>query len=706
MNNSDLKRYIDNAIALVDSMVIKHAVAANKQNQFLSQTQKVSVDPRDWKYYKNLYGEYHNVDTLMRVVSLDDQSTIPFTKEALATHKATRLAYHSRGSYYQELVRRYPKQIQLMDGILDPIEKAYAIEAPDHTILFYNKDLVEPHEDNLIYELQQWINAWFMKPSKPRYSDTQMLYDATIISYFYQSMVAEVLNIRDRNIDTAAVHTFNMWGYLCSKKVDYRYQNYLTTAQTYWLYRNIDWLNGYVGTQKAQRALIDNLLTPNGYIVSSMSLEHRIDNMPGNLRPDVVFVAEHINPQGPALDKELYSVENVTFRQSELARGNEANMSSSIHTTTSSMERSLVSRLDTKVLESRMLSNGRVSPMTEAGIALTEWAYLSIHNIYRTKLTFSNPVTTSEFTISALDGVYLTTYLYLRLGGALEDIIPTLYMDNILRPQAPTVAQARKVMMPAFVQANVIGHYYDQYPALLASVNPATFALYSREVFEFNEYCALQRELVEGLTLKYNIDAWMSLAWFTQSSSRINGRWDEWLALTGIDLTDMDELALTRLAEDVFTGFTGISPNADSEGEARIATHQAMIELFLRLSSYSIQVLEDSSAGAALPMKGMTSRLDLIGGSDKASFKLPLPAPAILGGGTSANCHYLILDNDLHSQPIMISEIATDMQLGGLLDSGVDIIPPALYSNEHNTIHTGIVYAAGTRILNATLEGY
>ena len=79
------------------------------------------VSSKNWKYYLNVSGQYHAVDTMMKVTSLDTLETIDFTVANLKIHTATAKAYRPPSRYYYSLVNNYPDQISLINSILNPL---------------------------------------------------------------------------------------------------------------------------------------------------------------------------------------------------------------------------------------------------------------------------------------------------------------------------------------------------------------------------------------------------------------------------------------------------------------------------------------------------------------------------------------------------------------------------------------------------------
>lgn len=145
MSNARYKLYVDDVLLLARSIVLKSESTANSINQFFRDSGAAEVfeeQPETWKYYLNLAGEYHSTDTRMFVTSLDTREMIEFSKANLVEHRATKRGYLPGTRFYKELVRKYPNQIDLIQGILEPIDIQQAIAARDGEILSYDTNLV------------------------------------------------------------------------------------------------------------------------------------------------------------------------------------------------------------------------------------------------------------------------------------------------------------------------------------------------------------------------------------------------------------------------------------------------------------------------------------------------------------------------------------------------------------------------------------
>jgi hypothetical protein len=106
--------YLDMTLLLAKTLIIKSEDAATLMNTGIMEQYGASYvdnnNPYSWKYYLNLAGEYHSLDSAMVVTSLDTLETIGFTKENLSSHTATAIAYQYGSS---DITRRWCRHIQI-----------------------------------------------------------------------------------------------------------------------------------------------------------------------------------------------------------------------------------------------------------------------------------------------------------------------------------------------------------------------------------------------------------------------------------------------------------------------------------------------------------------------------------------------------------------------------------------------------------------
>ena len=207
--------YIDfsnECLSLANSIVIKdHDFAKAIEAELVPEP---ADDLRQWRYYLNISGEYHPSNEPMYVTSLDTLEEIEFTKQNLQIHKSTKRSYLQEEKYLVELNSRYPDNTLLINGILNPLDIDYVVNAPNYTILSYDNKLIEYQEVSLIDRLQQKINdtidVWYNKEFT--------LVDKNYFLAFYRHIISSlplfIMQIREENEFTHEVHSYYLWSYL------------------------------------------------------------------------------------------------------------------------------------------------------------------------------------------------------------------------------------------------------------------------------------------------------------------------------------------------------------------------------------------------------------------------------------------------------------------------------------------------------------
>ena len=297
MSKAQYDIYRRKVLDLTRTLVVKSSAssdAINRELKALGHTVNDN-DPESWKYYLHLAGEYHSTDTQMTIRSLDTLEEIPFTKSSLSHHLATTREYRTFRQYHRALVARYPDQEDLIRGILNPIDMDTAIGAEDGQILYFNPELVESNEENLIPKLEAWCKVFSRRWLVRAYAMVDDLYVPAHLATMYMLIPSVVMNIRLGNCHTNYAHSYHIREYLAShQKLDWAV-DYMTKKQMLWLYREIRFIERNAGKQSTFKSLIRNILTERNLPLAEWNMRHYLQDMPGELSPRVEFSRETLN---------------------------------------------------------------------------------------------------------------------------------------------------------------------------------------------------------------------------------------------------------------------------------------------------------------------------------------------------------------------------------------------------------------------------
>lgn len=610
MSKALYELYIKDVMKLSKTLVIKSSASAEILNARIRIIGHPVDDsrPSTWKYYLNLAGEYHNLDEPMSVKSLDTLVDIDFTKENLMVHRATAKAYAYGTPYYRSLVDRFPKQEQLILGILNPVPVDVAIKAPDHAILWYDKTLVESNEANLIPELQLFIDAWWRKWNSPAYDLYHDLYVAGLYSAFFSALPGAILGIRLQNCNSQYAHSFHIWSYLAGKgKLD-DFREYLTREQTLWLYRNIDWLTTHVGKTDTMEELIEHLLTARGFPVVGYDLLQNTSNMPKDLRPEIDLLSIPLNflDQQPRT-RQTRTVEQIVEKEIPLARENEIYTAQEISDVNDKMKNTLYTRVPTKVLESQVVDRSESKHVKLLDVLINHWLYLSHNRRYNAIITVSNPQTGEAFNISVREAFVLWIWLYNHAQGLAMTYVPSVRAKRVRRPELPSFDSLRKLVPRKYVDDALIKAFYEHQPPYGMVVSTAGFNELGRELYAADLY---QYELYtkqEHMRSRVNAEL-VSLAFWCDSECKLVDTpttYGQWFKERGLLVEDLGKFDALTLWSEILDKATG----QDLSKQFTLKEIQAaMLSLFGRLSSYSIQTIQTISDSPLIPVGFPTIR--------------------------------------------------------------------------------------------------
>lgn len=468
MSNQYYELYLADVLTLTKSLVIKNEATANAINDQLLLKDFgliISDDKEDWKYYRNLNGEYYftdkeiTSDKLMQVISTDDLSIINFNKSALEIHRQTKKDYSVGSSFYNELVRKYPEQELLIKGILNPIDITLSVEAEDNKILYYDNQLVEENELSLIPNLQEWIDKYFFRWNVPAYGIIDDLYTAAHLGIMWLNIPMTILNLRLAACKTYQAHSYHIQQYLASHgKLDV-YLEFMTKKQALFLYRNILYIERNVGKEETFKLLISHILSDRRIALNAWNLNHNVKRLGNKISPEIVddlesvwmypeaeLVFEKLNDYTGATTKRNNTVEELLVKQIPIAKDNLKNIPEAITTTEEKFISSQYSALNTKVLESSMIDYTNGDPYKLIDVLLNQWMYWSSTGRYTSVIRIKHPITLDDINLTVKNAFILFLYAYNKSVGIELENVPNLTAIRVRRLTLPTKEQLMAIV--------------------------------------------------------------------------------------------------------------------------------------------------------------------------------------------------------------------------------------------------------------------
>lgn len=597
MNNIEFDAFLTSVLRLARTMVIKIEAVAIRDNVMLQKAGfSVSSDKRTWRYYMNLNGDYHPTDEVMTVKSVDTGEIIVFNKANMNIHLQTFREYSSGGELFQRLSSAYPGQSELIRGILAPIPYEDTIGAEDYKILKYNQNLVLWNEDQLIPQLQAWVNAETDHVFNNEYGITDNLMLPLAVIQLYADLIKAICTIRFEAIGTRYAHDFFIWSHIDSYGDFSKYKNSLTRFQIMWLYRNIHWLKNNPGQQYTFNKMLGNLLTVAEIPLAKYDMVETTETQLDDLTPTPAYRRLQLNlleDYGRAAT--FIDTEALILKQQYLAKENYDQTSIYYEDALIRGKYSLHSELPTKTLVSSMTDYTNRHIDTLMSTVYNEWIYLAGKGLFRGKILVVDPKNGKSLRLPVGDAFYIWKYLIALTKGEDPLTIDVAFYQNVMKIKPPTIDALVEIGGPAFVHPNFAKGIRDLWVSVDTFIAPEYLMSYSAQVYDakwkhrkiFSQYYDLNmRARMKNTTELMYESGYLTLSTYTA--------YKDLLGAYELDFSEYSADEARNFAWDIFKRITGWDSN--SQPSLRVKQND-LIEIMMRLSSYTINVIKEMDDG-------------------------------------------------------------------------------------------------------------
>lgn len=646
--------FASKCFSLAHTMVIHSLLLARSQNTILEQKgfRINHNNPKTWKYYLNLAGEYHEYDkqliaTLntdghpyMRIkVAGDKQPVIvDFTKDLVsgATGDYSLAAEYSFGSeYYNELVKRYPGCESLILGILNPINIDIATTANDGDILYcggyYRKRLsglkelygferredvkidaeflIEEWEEDIIFHLQDFIKIYLKKWMIPDFQANHTFYSSVMWAGLMGGLITEIHRLRISNKFTYTSHSYHVREYINSFGYLGKYAEALTREQAMYLYQNMRWLTTNKGKQKVLQALIDNLLTPAGIPLVAYNLGHDTWDMQANdfINPTIEFKKEYLNLDPLTNDNGMPAIELIR-KEEKAARDNGLFVEDQARQVETNAQYSKHNSLTTKVLESDYVEVDNNVFFNLEEFQYYQWIYAVSKGTYKGSIFVGHPVTGGRLQLTPLTALVLLIYSYTKgyFGKELEKV-PHLVIRNIPKYKAFDEANSSAYPDKTALWENSTSPYVTQekidkianFPQPNHSFTSTTdFNIKTQQMFNVLEtrraYAAAEEDIFANGELELIVAKFYHN--YLEIPPLVDIPYKDWLNNIGVDVSKLSDSALRSLADELLLAGVGTSDNIEKSTERM---HEAIINIVKFFLSYTVQLIAKFSKSSS-----------------------------------------------------------------------------------------------------------
>jgi len=604
--NDQVTIYRNAIIDLAETILIKSSYAAKKINDLLNVTHPGSftADPRTWKYYLNVSGQYHQSDTPMEIVSLDTLEPILFSKGSLAIHRATARAYSFGTRLYRELVLKYPAQESLILGILHPTDIEVAIAAPEHTVISHAPYLVEDNEYTLIRDLSKWSQDFFKRYYVGAYNLSDDLYLASIFGVLGPKLAEQIFTERLKRMRSDEVHSFFVKSYLASNGYLDRYFDILTFKQKLWLYRNLPWVRRNPGRTENYEWLIENVLSERSVPLMAYSMKHDPEGVEENILSTPRFQPTARNAfvnESDMKDKDLLEILHL---EDPLATGNAEVRENQYDQMYAKFERSASHKVSTKVLQSIMTDYAGSEAYTFEDTLLNHWVYLSDIGIFGSVVPVTNPKTGVTTPIPVKDAFIVCLYLLLKMQNYEPTIIPPITVSRVQRVIRPKISELMDIVDKDLVSEADLRDLVKLQPELIPIVSIEAFHDKCYEIYCSNLYQSLVAANAHNRDRRGYLQNAANLMYGTKEcilTDPPNERFDVWFEDRQIDIEDYLEDP-AQSYKDIMEASLGLNLTQRTTVKD---IQTAMLDILGQHISYSTQLVR-TSLDAQMKYVGMT----------------------------------------------------------------------------------------------------
>lgn len=620
VNMGGLETYKQEIFSFLRTVTIKFEPFAYIMGETIM-TQNGFTDPHaKWNpYYINLSGEYAQGDTPMTVYSLEDERDVPFDKNLINKYPKTASLYKIPNKEYFTLLERYPENSGLIKAIAYPNGDIESIIAkPNLSLLGYDASLLHINErENILSCLTEFLTMmrtrWYIK----EYS-YETLYPLSFWAMMWQFLPMVLLYRRFNNIRTPYVHPLHIWEYIKSKGIgDYR--DVLTDRQSFWLYRNIDYINTNKGKNNNLIILAENLLEEVAVSLIGKDIVQSIDNTlidgtedTDNIGEVVPIIRDTNIVTGEDEGTESFPEFNDKLVDSDLEYENSIE---TVEEKKDELGNHNFNDLPIKILEFKKKPIDTSKEALMVNFFTDTLVYRLHENTCSYTCTFTDPYTRTSLTLPVQDVVLLWHYCVWKSLGVTPITIPTKFKVHL--PFKKTKPNAKDISKYVYINQNTydVSKYINVtellnscmwHDKVFTTVEDFTEVLISQfkklllmgQVYE-NSNSAQFRESMKSYYRDISVKEWLTLNLTSKST------FDEWkksneqlIVLFELYDTIKDTEAYTALGNACYDALFPVNKVENGgfmntiENMERIYT--AIRDLFIKLGSYNVAYLENT----------------------------------------------------------------------------------------------------------------
>lgn len=617
----DLTVYRNEIYNFLQTTTIKYDPLVEGNNDYVERAGGTvdRTDPSTWKYYKNVIGEYHAVDTPMYIRSFDTQEVMLFSKENLARSPRTTMTYSVGQDAYNELCQLYPAQTDLIKGIRYPLSDwKTAYNAANLTYLNGDESIFEINErDTLIKQLNDTL-AFISFRWDFAGTDAEPLYPWVFWGEIWHILATALFAQRFENIRYSEVHSWHVWQFITSQGLS-DYSDLLTFSQSMFLYRNLNYLNANRGKQSNLLILANNLLKEWSLTLYGRDVIQRTDTGANEalLYPDLVAKIIQSNDASSSAIPPT-SVQDMVYKLINV--GNELPTEDYDATTNAERQERLLSDTTVNTYPTKVVEIAPVDKNKKYADQFDTFIYDSlIYGIssgrYNPTVELPSRINQQVVLLDAKNLLLLFSYCMYKSLGEEPTIIPTVAKSALALKPAPISIRQKYKLDGYDVDINNYVNLYDytngNYQMVYDQSNPSDFSNAILGGFEtLVHQVSLQR-------LNANARVGRIMRLITKNMLIIGDvklnltdakTYTEWLSKhTDLKTQIIDPIEANAketqdnyadLAADLVDTLVPITNGFNQYGDYQVtdSSYQRIKQLFTQLTSYNITFVDDNTS--------------------------------------------------------------------------------------------------------------
>jgi len=248
-----LTTYYKNILNFINSLTIKiDDIQIHQNYQTYVKYNRMVPEQSDSKYYQNICG-IKNINDY--TVYINAYENIELTREYLNNDYLLKERLRLFSTDFNTLCLNNPGMTDYIRGCLSDNEMSDVLDAPNYTILDYDKTFLLSNELSIISELNIYIKQYMSRFHNVKYI-TEELYMPSLLSGLYNALFLKVISLKVKNILSYKTDAYHREVFFKSYKSLNNEMDLFNLETNIWVYGNLKRMKKNIGKNN----ILDNIL--------------------------------------------------------------------------------------------------------------------------------------------------------------------------------------------------------------------------------------------------------------------------------------------------------------------------------------------------------------------------------------------------------------------------------------------------------------